>query len=256
MSAFMVRGGEGGPLGHPPPLRSGDALFLDFDGTLVEFVDDPTAVRVEPALRCALESAAARLAGALALISGRSIEQIDRCFAPLRLPVAGLHGLERRAADGSRSQEQPARALRAAARRLQASVQREGGLFLEDKGATLAIHFRAVPQRRHAAREMAEATLAQLGAGFRLLPGADVIELVPRAASKGAALRAFMREAPYAGRRPVFVGDDVTDLQGFEAARDLGGCGVAVGRRVSADYWLADAAAVGRWLTDGGEARR
>jgi len=244
----MMRVGKG-LLGHPPPLRKEDALFLDFDGTLVEFADDPTDVRVDPALRRAVESAAARLAGALALISGRPIEQIDRCFAPARLPVAGLHGLERRASDGTRFKAEPAPALRAAATGLRATVQRERGMFLEDKGATLAIHFRAAPHQRQVARDMAEAMLARLGAGFRLLPGSDVIELVPSAAGKDAAVRAFMRESPYAGRRPLFVGDDVTDLQGFEAARDLGGCGVAVGGRVSADYRLADVAAVGRWLS-------
>jgi len=244
----MVRAGKG-LLGRPPPLRKEDALFLDFDGTLVEFADDPTGVRVNAALRRAVESAATRLSGALALISGRPIEQIDRCFAPARLPVAGLHGLERRASDGTRFKAKPAPALRAAATRLRTTLKRQRGMFLEDKGATLAIHFRAAPQQRQAARELAEATLARLGAGFRLLPGAEVIELVPSAAGKDAAVRAFMRESPYAGRRPLFVGDDVTDIQGFEAARDLGGCGIAVGPRVSADYRLKDVAAVGRWLS-------
>jgi trehalose 6-phosphate phosphatase len=248
----MVSVGKRGLLGHPPPFRKEDALFLDFDGTLVEFADDPTVVRVDPALRRAVESAAARLAGAVALISGRPIEQIDRCFAPARLPVAGLHGLERRTSDGTRFQVQPAPALRAAATRLRTKVQSQRGMFLEDKGATLAIHFRAAREQRQVARELAETVLARLGAEFRLLPGVDVIELVPSAAGKGEAVRAFMRESPYAGRRPLFVGDDVTDLQGFEAARDLGGCGIAVGRRVSADYRLADVAAVGRWLSGSG----
>ena len=124
----MVRVGKG-LLGRPPPLRKEDALFLDFDGTLVEFADDPTGVRVNPALRRAVESAAARLSGALALISGRPIEQIDRCFAPARLPVAGLHGLERRASDGTRFKAQPAPALRAAARRLRTRANRRPPLM-------------------------------------------------------------------------------------------------------------------------------
>ena len=243
-------------LGPPPPLRKEDALFLDFDGTLVEFADDPAAVRADAALRGAVESAAIRLAGALALISGRPIEQIDRCFAPTHLQVAGLHGLERRAADGTRFTTEPAPTLRAAAAHLRAVVQRQPGMFLEDKGATLAIHFRAAREQRAVARDMAEAVLARLGAGFRLLPGADVIELVPAAADKGAAVRAFMRESPFSGRRPLFVGDDVTDLQGFEAARELGGCGIAVGERVNADYALADVAAVGRWLSGGRRMRQ
>ena len=119
---------------------------------------------------------------------------------------------------------------------------------LEDKGASLALHWRRVPHREPELRELAARTLQELGPDFRLLEGDCVVEVVPRTANKGDAVRAFMAEPPFRGRRPVFIGDDLTDLPGFAAAREAGGFGIAVGPRVTADYQFADVEAVRAWL--------
>ncbi len=232
-----------------PAIRPEVALFLDFDGTLVDFEDDPAAVGVGEALRRAVDATARLLDGALALISGRPIAQVDRLFGPGRLPVAGVHGLERRDLAGRVHRAGVPQALRSAAARLAAVLGGDPGVGLEDKGAALAIHFRAAPGLEDAVRRMASEMLAELGPDYRLLEGARVIELMPRFAHKGTAVRAFMAEAPFRGRRPVFVGDDVTDLDGFRAARELGGYGIAVGARVTAEYHLPDVGAVRGWLS-------
>jgi trehalose 6-phosphate phosphatase len=231
-----------------PPIASDTALFLDFDGTLVPFEDDPLNVRVDAALGAVVQAWSARLAGALALVSGRPIEQVDRCFAPARLPVAGLHGLERRAADGELHRAAAAAELRRVAQFLRSELAGEAVVKLEDKGLVLTIHFRAAPERAEAMHSLARSVLDQLGSGYRLLAGANVVELLPLGVNKGTAVRDFMAEAPFAGRRPVFIGDDVTDLDGFAAAKALGGYGIAVGTRVAADYRLTDVQAVRDWL--------
>ncbi len=232
-----------------PVLQRNAALFLDLDGTLVDFADDPDAVRVDAALRHCLARCAEHLDGALALVSGRSIEQVDRCFAPARFAVAGLHGLEWRDAGGRLHRCSSLPALRQAALRLQAALGAASGVRIEDKGPVLAIHYRAAPERAEELQQMARTMLDELGASYRLLDGAAVIELLPRIASKGSAVRAFMAQSPFRGRSPVFVGDDLTDLDGFQAARELGGHGVAVGPRVAAEFALPDVAAVRQWLT-------
>ncbi len=231
-----------------PAIASDTALFLDFDGTLVPFEDDPGNVRVDAGLRAVVEAWSDRLAGALALVSGRPIEQVDRCFAPARLPVAGLHGLERRAADGELHRAPAAAELRRAAEVLRAALAAEAVVRLEDKDLVLTIHFRASPERAEAMHALARSVQDQLGSGYRLLTGANVVELLPLGVNKGTAVRDFMAEAPFAGRRPVFIGDDVTDLDGFAAAKALGGYGIAVGTRVTADYRLTDVQAVRDWL--------
>jgi trehalose 6-phosphate phosphatase len=234
---------------NPAPSITADvALFLDIDGTLVEFEDDPASVRVDATLLRALEAWSAHLQGALALVSGRAIAQIDACIAQNRFPVAGLHGLERRDASGTLYREPVGPELRRAASRLREVLADERAVRLEDKGSALAIHFRKAPERVESLYQVARALVAELGPDFRLLEGADVIELLPRSANKGAAVRAFMSAAPFRGRRPVFVGDDITDLDGIRAAQELGGYGVAVGGRVAADYQLDGVNAVRRWL--------
>ena len=231
-----------------PAMRPDIALFLDFDGTLVRFEDDPTAVKVDDALRNAVLATAGLLDGALALISGRPIEQVDHCFASAQIAVAGLHGLERRDPTGAMHREPAPPALRFVAMQVRAALAGHSAVWLEDKGAALAIHFRGAPECEGSVRRIATTVLAHLGPNFRALEGAYVIELLPKLVNKGTAVRAFMAQAPFCGRRPIFIGDDVTDLDGFEAARELGGHGIAVGTRVSAEYRLADVTAVRDWL--------
>jgi len=232
----------------PLPLPHHDwALFLDFDGTLVDLEDDPTQVLVEPELRRAVAAARTFLGGALALVSGRPVSQMDKRFAPDRHAVAGIHGLERRSAQGVLRQVTTAPGLHSAAVRLQASFAHDPRIHIEDKAGALAIHYRRVREAAAAIHEVVESLARELP-GYRVLQGSDVVELVPAHANKGNAVREFMAEPPFSGRVPVFVGDDITDLDGFEAARKLGGFGIAVGPRVVADHWLKDTIAVRAWL--------
>lgn len=208
------------------------ALFLDFDGTLVDIAMRPDAVQVPPGLVEVLRSLHQRLGGALAVISGRPIAQIDGYLAPLRLGVAGVHGAERRRADGSLVQspvESLAEALRAASR----LAARHPGLRLEVKRGALALHYRLAPAlEEECLRTMEQAAHAR--PGLALLRGKMVVEVKPAGVSKGHAIEAFLSEAPFAGRRPVFIGDDQTDETGFAVVQGCGGIGVKVGGGPSA----------------------
>ena len=232
-----------------PPLAADNCLFLDLDGTLLALRDDPATIRADAALLALLENCSQRLGGALAIISGRPITDIDTCFEPLRFAAAGIHGLERRGADGATTtQPVDAARLHDAARHLRKELEAMPMSQLEDKGASLALHWRRSPQDAAALRDLATHTLQQLGPAFRLLEGNCVVELLPRGANKGVAVRAFLDEPPFIGRKPVFVGDDLTDLPGFAAAREAGGYGIAVGSRVSAQFSFDDVQAVRAWL--------
>lgn len=228
------------------------ALFLDVDGTLLDIERHPDEVRADSALRASLAAAADALRGALALVSGRSIASIDRIFAPLSLPAAGLHGLERRDADG-RVHYPAGYAGRIAAARAELVdfVQSAPGLLLEDKGAALALHYRNAPElAAECERHMALAEQAA-GSDFHVQRGKMVLELKPSGQDKGTAILAFLDEPPFAGRRPVFVGDDLTDEDGFRAVNARDGLSIRVGapQDGSAARILApDVAAVRHWL--------
>jgi trehalose 6-phosphate phosphatase len=234
-----------------PPLAGDNCLFLDLDGTLLHLRDDPATIPADPPLLELLDACSSRLDGALAIISGRPIAELDICFAPLRFAAAGIHGAERRGAGGTTAGESGGDArLRGVAERWARAIQDMPMTQLEDKGASLALHWRRAPRYAPALRELATAALRGLGAGFRLLEGNCVIELLPLGVDKGDAVRAFLNEPPFQGRRPVYVGDDTTDIPGFAAARHAGGHGIAVGQRVTADYHFADVDAVRGWLGD------
>jgi trehalose 6-phosphate phosphatase len=235
----------------PAPL-TGDswALFLDVDGTLLDIADAPDLVHVDRALLDLLGSAQRAAGGALALVSGRSIAGLDSLFAPLVLPVAGLHGAERRDAAGHVYRRRRDPALAAAARELHAWCESRPGTLLEDKHGSIALHYRLAPADAPRVREAARAALERLGEGYVLLEGKCVVELRPSGTSKAHAIEAFMAEPPFAGRRPVFVGDDVTDEDGFRWVAQAGGIAVIVGGcgPTSAAFRLADVAAVKDWL--------
>ncbi len=237
---------------NPPRISAGDALFLDLDGTLVEIAPTPDAARPASRLAELLERASRHVGSALAIVSGRPIREIDGMLAPLELPAAGLHGLERRSAGGAYS---PPLALprfdelRAALGRFAAD---HPGLLLEDKGAALALHYRARPELGAAAVAAVEEALGGMGSGITVQHGKAVIELRSEGADKGAAVAAFLSEPPFTGRRPVFTGDDITDEAAFRAVRRRGGVAVRVGPQgaTAAEWRLADVAAVHAWLAD------
>lgn len=206
------------------------ALFLDVDGTLLEIAETPQSVRVPENLKTLLSRATTHLHGAVALVSGRSLADIDRLFAPLRTCASGVHGCERRDARGSVMRATLDRHLLDAARAdLTAFVASRPGLLLEDKGHSLAVHFRRMPDLSPDVFERMSRVHARLGTAFVLQAGKCVFELRPGAWSKGTAIAQFMREPPFRGRTPVFAGDDRADEQGFAIVNALGGVSIRVG---------------------------
>lgn len=239
-------------LSAPPPLDSGSALFLDVDGTLLEIAPRPDRVQIPSGLPSLLENLTQRHGGALALVSGRSLDEIDRLFYPWQGAAAGLHGIERRRADGTldpKIDPAAAAALDRLRPRLAAFAAASSGLALEDKRATLALHYRSAPQREPEVRSLA-GSLAQQEPSLRLIAGKMVVEFQPRGIDKGAAIAAFLAEAPFFGRLPVFVGDDVTDEDGFAEIGRRGGIAIRVGTpaHTRAGYTLADVQAAHNWL--------
>jgi trehalose 6-phosphate phosphatase len=235
---------------HAVPLpMTAWCLFLDVDGTLLELADHPGAVFVDAQLGDLLARLRSAANGAVALVSGRTIADLDRLFNDPKLPLAGTHGCERRDACGQLhvaavALEQLA-PIRTALQRLAA---RHPGLLLEDKGAGLALHFLRARELEHELRAEVSLLAAPLVPNFTLLDGHAVIEVKPAAHSKDSAVSAFMEEAPFRGRQPIFIGDDQTDYGGFAAARRFAGLAIAVGPRVKAEWWLPGPAAVRRWL--------
>jgi trehalose 6-phosphate phosphatase len=207
-----------------------DALFLDFDGTLVDIVERPEDVVVDPALPEVLLRLQERLGGALAIISGRPIAFLDARLAPHRFDMAGLHGLEHRIA-GRLSLCDPADhpELRAMVARLSDIVAPKPGILIEDKGCSVAIHWRLAPQEKDFALATARAAVEALGADYRVQYGKAVAEILPAAAGKGKVIERFLQQDPYRGRRPVFAGDDLTDENGFRTVNAHGGLSVRIG---------------------------
>jgi trehalose 6-phosphate phosphatase len=205
------------------------ALFLDFDGTLVDIAPRPDAIVVHPDLSAILLRLKDRLGGALAIVTGRSVGVIDAELAPARFDVAGLHGAEMRVAGNSLEAAPPCDAVRESVARLQAAIAGRPGLLVEDKGRGVALHWRLAPHLADDAVMLMSAEVEQLGPAFRLQAGKSVLELLPANANKGAAIATLLRHAPYRGRVPVFIGDDVTDEHGFEVVDNAGGLSVRVG---------------------------
>lgn len=228
----------------------GCALFLDIDGTLLEFAAHPSAVTVDPDLAHLLRGLYAATAGALALISGRSVGDADSLFAPLKFCVAGQHGAERRDfAGGLHLHTPPVDGLRRAAERLRRLVSLHPGLMLEEKGMNIALHFRGAPSLEAELVPLLERLVSELGQDFELQTGKMVLEIKPTGKDKGTAIEEFMQEYPFHGRVPIFIGDDLTDEYGFALVNRLGGHSIKVGPGESVALWrLAGASAVRDWL--------
>lgn len=226
------------------------ALFLDVDGTILHLRDTPDGVEVSEHLLAIVESILQRLSGAVALVSGRSIENLDALFAPYRLPAAGLHGLQRRGADGDLHEvEEPTAldALRPALLKLASSSTK---VILEDKGHALAIHYRLEPERGDEIKRAVEELARPFSSELHVMHGKMVTEIKSGLADKGSAIGAFMAEAPFENRVAVFIGDDTTDEDGFRFVNSINGYSVRVGASSdsAARYNLADVDDVIAWL--------
>lgn len=236
----------------PPSLaelsaRGAVAVFLDFDGTLVDIAGTPDGIVVPDRLAERLCALSERLGGRLALVSGRAVDNLEQHCGPLGIACAGSHGLARFSAAREPLGEEPLPLPAAVLEALSVFAAAEGFGF-EPKAHGAALHYRADPSIE--ARGLAFAAALAEEHGLVVKRGKCVIELVPPGGDKGSAVRAFMQEPPFAGTLPVFVGDDVTDEDGFVAVQDLGGLGILVGDREpsAARYGLADPAAVQQWL--------
>lgn len=203
------------------------ALFLDFDGTLVEIAPTPDAVAVAPRIPALLRELAVTLQGAVAIVTGRPIADIERHLPGLSLDVCGMHGLERRVAGHVVRPAFPDLSAEIASLRDRLSAY--PGVLVEDKGIGVAVHWRLAPDAGTAARDALADLAGRLGPGYRVQDGKAVRELVPGTSHKGDAIRALMRDEPYAGRLPVFVGDDRTDEHGFGVVQEMGGVGIKIG---------------------------
>jgi trehalose 6-phosphate phosphatase len=239
-----------------PAHRSRWALFLDVDGTLLQIALCPGSVTVPARTRLALQTAVSREAGAVALVSGRTIDGLDHLFAPLQLPVIGVHGLEWRDVAGRRGAMDMVRGRLSSARgRISRLVAMHPGLELEDKHCALAVHFRLAPHLEAHVREVLLEVARDRQPHLHLQGGKYCLELHPAPDAKRQAIENFMRGPPFAGRVPVYVGDDETDEQGFEAVNALGGLSIHVGNRpgTAARWQFANVNVVVHWLMSPGQ---
>lgn len=224
-----------------PPFAPNRAFFLDVDGTLLELADNPDEVMVSPGLIEVLSQLYRANGGAVALISGRTIRDLDRLFAPLQMPAAGQHGLERRDHGGGlHYHHELDERLDSVRERLQRFVETNPGVLLEDKGFSLAVHYRRAPDKENQAAVLIRELMSGVGDDFHILKGKMVFEIKPGGRNKGMAIEEFMQESPFRHRTPVFIGDDITDEDGFAVVNNLGGYSIKVGEGDSAAGWHLD----------------
>jgi trehalose 6-phosphate phosphatase len=236
------------------------AVLLDVDGTILDLAPTPLEVVVPPDLTVALERLAKRVGGALAFVSGRPLAELDLFFAPLKLPAIAGHGAELRLADGtvSRASTFLDPQLRA---EIASVADDKPGVMVEDKNYSIALHYRQAPHLGHEVRDEVAAICARFSsARLEILPGKSVIEVKQPSFNKGTAVRELMRHAPFEGRRPIFIGDDVTDEAAFDVLPEFDGAGFSVGREVQGIAGTFEAPSdVRRWIAEmvrGGQEKR
>lgn len=234
-----------------PPAPSADwAYFLDVDGTLIDIADTPDAALADRGLLQLIVGLHQLSGGAVALVSGRALSDLEKRIGGIRIPLAGQHGLERRDAAGRLwIHAAPPREKSAIKEALMPILARHPGLLLEDKGLTLALHYRLVPRLAGYAHRLMGRCMREINTVLELQRGKCVIEVKPAGIDKGTAVAEFLGEPPFKTRRPVFIGDDVTDEHGFAEVNRLDGISIRVGRgSTCARYRLSDVKAVRRWL--------
>ncbi|OGT05100.1 MAG: trehalose-phosphatase [Gallionellales bacterium RBG_16_57_15] len=234
----------------PPDASVEWAYFLDIDGTLIDIATTPDAVRVDSALLDLITHLHCASGNAVALISGRTISDVESRLGMPRLPLAGQHGLERRDAAGRLwIHAAPPAAKYAIKAALEPVLARHPGLMLEDKGMTLALHYRKAPHLASYVLRLMDRLASDADAGLEVQRGKRVAEVKPSGIDKGTAVTEYLSEPPFIGRRPVFVGDDLNDEHGFAEVNKLDGISIKVGKGAScARFRLPDVAAVRQWL--------
>ncbi|MCG2578698.1 trehalose-phosphatase [Dechloromonas sp. XY25] len=237
-------------LAVPPPARREWAYFLDFDGTLLELAPTPDAIVVDAALPILLDDLRAACGGAVALVSGRALDDLERRLALPALIKAGQHGLERRDAAGQLHRHATPQLAKQAIRvALLPFIAAHPALLLEDKGLTLALHYRQAPELATEAHSLLLQLVDEADHGLMVQQGKSVLEVRPAGIDKGTTLVDYLDEPPFRGRRPVFVGDDRSDEHAFQLVNDRGGISVGVGAgTLNARYRLPGVRAVRAWL--------
>ncbi|CRL45230.1 Trehalose-6-phosphate phosphatase [Sodalis glossinidius str. 'morsitans'] len=233
----------------PPIMLADTAWFFDVDGTLAGIETRPEWVTIPANIKEALCKLSDAANGALALVSGRPIAELDTLSAPLRGPAAGVHGAKRRDARGDLHRVALSAPLAAAlAQELKQAITAFDGCHVEEKGVAFALHYRQGPQHQESILALAQDVVTRYPE-LVLQPGKCVVELKPACVDKGAAIAAFMQEAPFAGRTPLFIGDDLTDEAGFKQVNVLRGITIKVGPGNSvARYHLDDVDQVHQWI--------
>jgi len=239
---------------HPPVVRARDiALFLDFDGTLVDFADHPSQIKIPDRLIALLQALAAATDGAVAIVTGRPIADIDAFINPVNVPVAGVHGLMRRNAAGATVEAEVDRSeLDRVATRLDAFAHTRHGLFVERKSAAVALHYRKAPSLQADCRAAVSNAVDGVP-GFAIQFGKSVVEARIAGHDKGTAIKAFMGEQPFCDRRPVFAGDDVTDEDGFRTVNALSDTAITIkigDGETLANYRIGAISGLHTWLEE------
>lgn len=235
---------EGGFRLTPPDFDRNSALFLDLDGTLLEIAATPESVVVPPSLPQLLTELYHQLDGALAIVTGRPLSQVDQLLAPFRSGAAGEHGVSLRHTDGTREDMPSQIAVPEEWRHaLAEAVKHWPGVLVESKPHGFAVHYRLAPEFGDEVWKLVRVLVAPDHPWFRLVPAHEAVEIGLKAASKGYAVERFMAELPFRGRRPIFVGDDFTDEAGIAKAKELGGMGFRV-----QEAFGGDPAEVRAWL--------
>lgn len=237
------------------PAERQIALFLDFDGTLVEIAPSPEDVKLDRRVAPALDALRLKLGGALALVSGRPIAFLDEMLVPYQFDIAGLHGAQIRMGGALRTQSEAPDSMNEALRDLVRFANSHVGIIVEDKRISVALHWRLAPTLKDEALALMRRTAAKMGPGVRLQEGKSVAEIVPANASKGGAIAWLMAMPTYAARLPVFIGDDITDEDGFKTVNAMGGLSVRIGvdRESHAMHRLASPTALRRILLEAAE---
>lgn len=227
------------------------AILLDVDGTLLDIASTPSAIRVPPSLIHSLTRLQKRTRGALALISGRPLAELDRIFAPLKVPAIGGHGAELRPHDNGDSEERQVDSLDGRLRTHLMNIAKVApGILIEDKGYAIALHYRRSPKLERMLHKEVAAICAKLApAGVKVLCGKAVVEIKSGRFNKGTALRELMAQSPFRGRQPIFVGDDITDDDVFAVLPEFNGIGFSVGKASQgAVFTFASPREVRAWL--------
>jgi len=226
-------------------------LFVDADGTLIDIAPTPESAQASREILEVLDRLYFALDGALAIVSGRRVEDIDRLFAPLRLPASGIHGAQLRGTPNAAIDDQGGPDVPApVADAIAAVAARHPGVFVEHKGKALAVHWRHAQERESALWDELEAAIESAAPDLTILRGHCVFEVKSPSTTKGDAVRAFMQLEPFAGRVPIFIGDDITDIAGMAAVKEFGGHAFSVGRQLEgADGVFASPTELRVWLS-------